>query len=131
MTLRELPTSKSKNEGGLLSTSQRGRKFRRHERLPLFHSPGLIFLIMAKTIAERCKDMTMFARKFGTFWFDFMSFWEMTAPATFRRLMNKIMKNKPIAPVNIDNIVISSTAFSDYNEFVIIIRNGFQKLNSA
>ena len=46
-------------------------------------------------MAQKCKEMTTFVRRYGTYKFEVMPFGLMNAPSTFQRMMDAIFRGVP------------------------------------
>ena len=67
-------------------------------------------------MAEKDKYKTAFSTKFGTYEFNVMPFGLVNAPATFQRMMNKILADciGKFVEVYVDDIIIYSPTFADH-----------------
>ena len=64
------------------------------------------------------KDLTTFTCKYGTYRFEVMPFGLKNAPATFQRMMSKLLKDVPFARVYLDDVVIFSKNAKDHASHV-------------
>jgi hypothetical protein len=69
-------------------------------------------------VSESCKEKTTFVCKYGTFSFEVMPFGLMNAPATFQRMMDRILSQLPFVQVYIDDVVIFSKTLKEHVEHI-------------
>lgn len=72
-------------------------------------------------VTERCRDMTTFTCKVGTFWCQVMPFGAINVRATFQEMMNEVLKNIMSARVYLKDVNIFWQETENHIEQVITI----------
>ena len=65
-------------------------------------------------MADKCKEMTTFVCRFGTFQFEVMPFGLMNAPSTFQRMMDQLFQGLSFARVYLDDVVVFSKSAEEH-----------------
>lgn len=72
-------------------------------------------------LSKGCRDKTTFVCRFGTFRFEVMPFGLMNAPATFQRLMDRILEELPFVRVYMDDVIIFSKTLEEHLDHVRLV----------
>lgn len=65
-------------------------------------------------MAEHCKEKTTFVCRFGTFQFEVMPFGLMSAPSTFQRIMDQLVRDLRFVHVYLDDVVVFSKSVKEH-----------------
>ena len=79
-------------------------------------------------LTERAKEISAFVTPDGLYQYKVMPFGMKNSPATFQRLVNKVISGLPNCEAYIDDIVITSDSF---NQHLAYIRDFFQRVSDA
>ena len=79
-------------------------------------------------MSERAKEITAFATPYGLYQYKVMPFGMKNAPATFQRLINRLIADIDGCEAYIDDVIIYSNTWETHLE---IMRKFFQRLREA
>lgn len=65
-------------------------------------------------MSGRCKEMTVFPCRFGTYMFEGIPFGLMNIPSTFQRMMDSSLGDLPFVKVHLDEVVFFSGSFDEH-----------------
>ena len=95
------------------------------EGATVFSTLDLISGYWQVPMVERCKEVTTFECRYGTFTVQVIPFGLMNAPSSFQRIIDLIFRNHPFFRVYLDDLVIFS---ADLKEHVGHLCDAFAKI---
>ena len=71
-------------------------------------------MILAGPNGGKCKEMTTFVCRFGTFQFEVIPFGLMNAPSTFQRMMDQLFQGLRFVKIYLDDVVFFSKSVQEH-----------------